>query len=491
MKLTKRLFTAGVALALTLSLNVPAFAAETGTITLNNATVGQSYAGYKLFDVTYSGENVAYTIDSENQFYNGISEGNNDPFVLTETTVAGVYNVSLAEGKSETDVVNWLNTLEFDGYTADLTETSASTATVEWTNVPYGYYLITSTLGSVVTVDQNTPDVVIIDKNQDGGSDFTKKVNGTDEVVEIGEEFDFTLNFDATNYDGETKITQYTITDTLDNAMDLVYTQGDSTYGVEVQVNGSPVSNATVSLNGKTLKIDIPWTDEDGSSLYTSPSKVTVTYTAKLNGTASIQEDIKNNATLTWDGESTGTFTEETVQTYALAIMKVDNEGNALEGATFAVTKGGNPVNVSAVPGKEGEYVVDPTSSSNTVVSPRSGLIVIKGVDNVKYTLTETDAPAGYNLLVSPVEVTPVKESSTTIIIYKDENGNVTDVVSEDKTEVTSDVKVTAKVVVNQAGTELPSTGGMGTTVLYIAGVALALGAGITLVVRRRMNSDR
>ena len=59
MKLTKRLFTAGVALALTLSLNAPAFAAD---IKINNAAPGETYTAYKLFDMTSSGDNYSYYI---------------------------------------------------------------------------------------------------------------------------------------------------------------------------------------------------------------------------------------------------------------------------------------------------------------------------------------------------------------------------------------------------------------------------------------------
>ena len=67
-----------------------------------------------------------------------------------------------------------------------------------------------------------------------------------------------------------------------------------------------------------------------------------------------------------------------------------------------------------------------------------------------------------------------------------DESGNETY-----KLTSTNDAPKDKITVVNEAGSQLPTTGGMGTTVLYIAGAVLVLGAGITLVVRRRMNSDQ
>lgn len=527
MKATKRitrLCSILLAVVIVMAMSVSsAFAAEgdepgTGSITVTNATANEDYAGYKIFDVTYNqAGNVAYTITSINQFYEAVSSATN-LFELQSTTVSGTYNVIRKDGVEDSAIITWLNGLitKDSTYTADLASSKPTDGEVVWSNVPYGYYLITSSLGSVVTVDQNTPDVEILDKNQKPGGegDFTKTVDGDDEVVEIGQEFDYRLKFTGWNYDGVTPITEYTITDTLDSALDLVYTEGDSTYGVSVTVGTQAVADATVQYNevARTLTINIPWANmkEDStfeSFKYSSSSTVTVSYTAKLNANAAIQEDIKNDATLTWDGNDEGTSTEETVQTYAMAIMKVDEQGNPLSGAEFAVTKQvsspteENPdatisqkVNVSQVMDEEGNpvagvYVVDPDSKSNTVVSPNSGLIVIKGVDNVTYTLTETKAPNGYNLLDEPETVTPVSNGSTTITIYKDENGNVTEQVTENKTDITSPVKVTAKIVENKAGSELPSTGGMGTTVIYIVGGVLVAGAAVLLVTRRRMHA--
>lgn len=533
MKATKRitrLCSILLAVVIVMAMSVSsAFAAQLGTgngsITITNATVGQSYTIYKIFDTDSTGVGSTAT-ETQKTFYESQS-GN--PFKFTQNA-AGTYNVSIAtnpdteETYTNQEVIAFLQSFvtkneETGAITvnqnfANAVDASdpitANSATVTFENIPYGYYLVTSSLGTVVTVNSTDPNVQVIDKNQDGGSSFTKTISETDGVVEIGDEFTYTLSFDATNYDGDTPITQYTITDTLDDAIDLIYNEGDSKYGVAIQVGQTTVNDATVIFNEdtNTLTINIPWaTTEDGKVTFnypTSPSKVTVTYKAKLNENADIQTDIKNDATLTWDGDSKGTSTEETVQTYAMAIMKVDEKGNPLSGAEFAVTKA-NPdeeaametpnVNVPVTLVTSGDannpsvYVVDPESTSNTVVSPASGLIVIKGVDNVEYTLTETKAPNGYNLLNAPEKLTPVEDSSTTITIYKDENGNVTEEVTDNKTDITSPVKVTAKIVENKAGSELPSTGGMGTTVIYIVGGVLVAGAAVLLVTRRRMHA--
>lgn len=502
MKVTKKLFAFLLAAIMVMAMGVTVFAydynAGQGSITITNATVGEDYSIYKIFDTDSTGAGSITATEAQKTFYEG-QAGN--PFTFT-ANIAGTYNVSVTSGVSDQAVITFLEGFVDDegnltGGFADVVtaygpQEEVTSASVEFDNIPYGYYLVTSSLGAVVTVDSTDPDQEVIDKNQDGGSNFTKTVGEDNEVVEIGEEFEFTLTFNATNYDGETQIMQYTITDTLPASMDLVYTEEDAaTYGVDVSVGGTVDEDVTVTVvaadNNNTLTINIPWVDSEGDPKYSSPSAVTVTYTVKLNNTADIQTNIKNSAKLTWTGEDTGTSTEETVQTYALAIMKVDGEGNPLANATFAVTDNdGTAVNVS---GQDGVYVVDPDSTSNTVTSPASGLIVIKGVDNITYTLTETAAPAGYNRLTTPVTVTPTSTGSTTIIIYYDEDGNVTDTVTEETSTVTSPVPVTAEVVVNVAGTTLPTTGGTGTTMIYIIGAVLVIGAGVLLVVRRRVST--
>ena len=500
MKTTKRLCAAFMAIILMLAFNFVALAAEgTGTITVTNATIGQSYAGYKFFDVTYADANtVSYTISEDNQFYQAVSS-KESPFTVTPTTVAGKYNVARKDNVNDDTIFSWMKD-QVSGKTADLTLTKATTDEVEWENVPYGYYLITSTLGATVTVNQNTPNVEIIDKNQNPGTDFNKTVDGTDDVMQIGVPFTFKLTFTATNYDGENKIEKYTVSDTFPDGMDLVEGQGNVTITIN---DGSEEEtlNETVTLDdqSRSFTFDIAWVDENGDSLYASPVNVTVTYQAVLNADAAIEgEGETNEAKLTWTGNPEGSEVpgEETVYTYALAIKKVDNEGNGLDGAEFALKKGEEAVNVSLVSeasdkNESNVYVVD-SNGNATITSPESGVIVIKGVDDASYTLTETKAPDGYNLLDGSVSVTPVATDRTTTdtTIYLDADGNVVDVDSAVTTVIiTADIPATAVAVLNKAGALLPSTGGMGTTVIYIIGAVLVIGAGIVLVVRRRTNA--
>ena len=110
MKTTKRLCAAFMAIILMLAFNFVALAAEgTGTITVTNATIGQSYAGYKFFDVTYADEDtVSYTISEDNQFYQAVSS-EDSPFVVTDTTVEGKYNVASKSSWDDNAIFTWMN----------------------------------------------------------------------------------------------------------------------------------------------------------------------------------------------------------------------------------------------------------------------------------------------------------------------------------------------------------------------------------------------
>ena len=519
MKKTKRLLAIFFAVVLTLAMSISVFAATIGTddgnisgngkIEITNATIGKEYTIYKIFDTDSTGKGNITATKEQKEFY---MEQTGNPFAFTKNA-AGSYNVSIGTHEVNGETVTYTDSeviaflqgfvtkgddgnisvdFGFSGVVDASSTITAESTTVTFNGIPYGYYLVTSSLGAVITVDSTNSYGTVIDKNQNGGSNFTKSVADSNKVIQIGEVYTYTLEFQATNYDGETEITEYIITDTLGKGINLSYSENDPSYGVNIQVGDNTVNNASVTYSNGKLNIKIPWVDSENKFLYESPSTVKITYNAVLTADADIQEDIVNAATLTWNGKAGDpSKADETVQTYALAIMKVDDKGNALAGAEFTVTDAaGNSVNVSPVEDEAGVYVVDPVSGSNTVVSPGKGLIVIKGVDNIAYTLTESKAPDGYNLLKDSVTVTPEKDGSKTITIYYDGDGNVIESKTENYDEVIASVPVTAKVIVNQEGSLLPSTGGMGTTALYVAGIALVIGAGVVLVVRRRMNAQ-
>jgi len=229
-------------LVMTLSLSVPAFAAEeTGTITITNATVGQTYYLYKFFDATYAVDEdgntkydangkaiVAYTIEESNQFFDDLfGDGTQENAYFNYDAATGV--VTRKENVLDSDVIKHLDGIANSGNAVADEDILANSATVKFENIPTGYYLIDRGISSTVTITSNIPNVNVIDKNQKPNVDdsFSKLVwdedhdngDGTfgawvkSSSANIGDIIDWKIDFTATNYDGDEEILYYTVRD--------------------------------------------------------------------------------------------------------------------------------------------------------------------------------------------------------------------------------------------------------------------------------------
>lgn len=236
----KKLLSLIMVLVLALSLSAPMWAAgTTGSITITNATIGQTYNLYKFFDATYAVDSlgntivdsdgkaiVSYTIDNGNQFFDDMFgvDGNatNEYFVYEKSS--GV--VTKRSGVSDSAIIAYL-----DGLASTATPEETITATsdvVIFDNIDTGYYLIDRGISSIVTVTSNIPNIEVIDKNQkpDSGEGFDKLVFDEDtgtwvEVssANIGDVIDWKLTFESTNYDGDDIVMYYTIRDVKSSSL--------------------------------------------------------------------------------------------------------------------------------------------------------------------------------------------------------------------------------------------------------------------------------
>ena len=224
-------------LTLVLSFSVTAFATEnTGSITITNATIGETYEVYKIFDASIStdteGETnaVSYSIATDNQFFDVMFGENGtaaDYFVYNANTGS----VTKKEGVNDADLIKYLTDLVKDTtYQTAVAPVVAATDEVKFEDLPYGYYLITSSLGTTVTINSNTPDVQVIDKNQKPGSGFNKLIQtgvdadgnpiwGKSNSANIADQVTYKITFEATNYDGENKVKYYQIHDEKGDAI--------------------------------------------------------------------------------------------------------------------------------------------------------------------------------------------------------------------------------------------------------------------------------
>ncbi|MBR4868554.1 MAG: hypothetical protein IKU10_05305, partial [Clostridia bacterium] len=273
-------------LMLVFTVCIPAFAANnTGSITITNPTLDETYNVYKVFDASIklsaTGEGadaVSYTIQKDNQFFADLFGADGTAANPFFTYNANTGSVTKKEGVNDSELIKYLTELVNGGsYATAADPIVAKSDEVKFDNLPYGYYLITSTLGTTVTINSNTPDVEVIDKNQEPVPDFDKQVQtGVDEdgnpiwgdanSANIGDKFAYRISFTATNYDGDKKIKYYQVHDEKGDAIWAEFDSFSVTVGGEELKRGYYLSQGGVNTgNWEFLGdwSDIPEADRD------------------------------------------------------------------------------------------------------------------------------------------------------------------------------------------------------------------------------------
>ena len=388
----KKFFSLIMVLAMVLSLGITAFAAENnGSITITNATIDETYEIYKIFDASISKDAdgktnaVSYSIAADNQFFDDLfgADGTADNPFFTYNSNTG--SVTKKESVNDTELIKYLTELVENGtFTAAADPIKATNDEVKFDNLAYGYYLITSTLGTTVTINSNTPDIKVIDKNQKPGNGFDKLIqDGVDEngdpiwdednSANIGDEVTYKISFEATNYDGENKIKYYQIHDEKGDAIWAEFNSFEVYVGGVKLERGYYLSQGGVNtdnweylgnwdgteknrnnaqwylvhLDYDKFRITIPWLEnhtisdvtndngdvasysvnfaEDAASKFDSPVQVEIFYNAVVEANAAIGDTTHGNrynkAYASWTSEhETGSTKPEEVVTYVYGI---------------------------------------------------------------------------------------------------------------------------------------------------------------------------
>ena len=502
MKKMKKIFALLIAMVMVLGMSTSVFAQTVDSnkggsakITISNAANGETYKVAKLFDASVTG-----TEDGSVRYEGNIPTALTSYFTKdTAGNISATGALDLSDSTVQSALKTWAE--------ANVTASAVSDGSIlEFTNLEYGYYVITTTQGeTLLTVDTTNPNATVIDKNTTPPvSELTKTVDGKDEVVSIGDVVTYTVTFKTSNYykanetaDPE-QIVKYTIEDTLPAFLSQVnVTSIIVDNDADTKTTGDQ-TNVTAQFTNK--KIELTWA-ENGTSKYANGALVTVVYTAKITDSivAGNVKDNKNTVTITpitgkGDVAPYTQTKDKTINTYAAALQKTDENNADLAGATFQVPG-------LTVKGSEGNYTVvsyDPKSTvAGTIMEcDDTGFLAIRGISNeAKIMITEVAAPDGYNKLTAP-QILPVTITSTATTVtteYYDAEGNKVDEATETTTTqiaTNDDLVKNAVTIVNQKGAELPSTGGIGTTIFYIIGAILVIGAGVVLVTRRRMNAN-
>lgn len=476
MKTMRKVLSMLLVLAMLLSLGAMAVSAAPGDgkVTVTDPQPGEEYKLYKLFDLIYDQPDTptkfAYTyttVDATQDEFLTALQTQESPFTLTLTSTDKVYNVALKGNKTAEDVVTFLKANAKDLPDPVAATTAQDRNALVFDGLAYGYYYLTSTLGTLVTLDSNTPNVDVQDKNE--VPTLTKQVQensnqtwGKENTASMGDDVKFQITLTA-----KTGAQNYVVHDTLPAGL---------TYNSDpvVSVNGQPLTPTTdYTVSDKGQNITVQFT-QDYLDKITANTDIVITYSAKLNHSAVVGAPGNvNTAWMTYG--KTGKTTDEvtTTYTYGFDLVKTDAAKKLLNGATFklydALTDGNE---VKLIKQDNGNYyrVVGQETAAEVIDMTSNAKVRIEGLDNGIYYLEEIQAPAGYNKLNQRVKVEIM-------------DGNLDATLNDlGDTYVSGGVQVE-----NQTGAELPGTGGMGTTVFYVLGAILVLGAAVLLVAKRRV----
>ena len=462
--------------------------ATTGTITINNAVNEQTYTIYKLLDLeSYDKTNNHYSYKPATEWKSFFETAEAKNYITVDENgyanwVKGADQVAFAQkalayAKDEAHPIVGVSNKKEEG------------KTLTFTNLSLGYYLVDSSVGTLCSLDTTNTDATIQEKN--GVPSVDKKVSSTEtgnydtsNTASIGDTVYFKTTITA-----QPGAQNYVLHDKMDAGLTFNESSVKATLNKKKTNENKDLTNTDYSLVTTGLESTNPKCTFHVNFIPTfcdsleANDTITITYSATLNENAVIAGDGNKNETWLKYGENNNletTHPTTDTKTFEMNVFKFyedKNNSNAekgLAGATFKLTKDSKDaenitfVKTSNESTTEDVYRVAKTGETvTTITSPKSGKFTIQGLGAGTYYLTETKQPAGYNKLSDPVTV------------EIDENGNVT----VDGTAA-NPVKVE-----NKTGTVLPSTGGMGTTMIYLIGAVLVLGSGVVLVTKRRVKN--
>lgn len=464
-KTFKKLFAALLAAALVLAMAVPAFAetnATKGSITIDGTVSGETYTIYRMFKLdSYNAESKTYSYTVESAWENFFKTGAGKDYIDL-TNGHPTWNAAKSQDSDKAEFAKLALKWATENKVSAAAESQTSTGSdVIFPNLDLGYYLVDSSLGALCGLNTTNPDATIKEKNEK--PEIKKEVQtstgdwSSENNAKIGDTVEYKVEIKVA--DGAQK---YTVTDTMSKG--LTFNSGS----LKVTANDVVTTDYTLTptTNGFTLVLP-----ETYVSTLTKGTTIMVTYNATLNKDAVIDGDGNTNEVKLGYGNHQNTVPSKvTTKSYQFDLVKVDGTTNKLlDGAEFELADG--ETKLSFVKDANGNYRVATTGEKDatTTITVKNGKVNIYGLAGKTYTLTETKAPDGYNKLVTPetINLTDGSKASATI---------------EGETYVDGGV-----VVKNNAGTVLPSTGGMGTTLFYVIGGGLMVAAVVLLVTKKRM----
>lgn len=490
MKLIKKIATIMFAFMMVVSMSCNVKAEDTegvygqhdGSITITGALQGQTYTIYEMLKLeSFSGNNYSYKIaDGWENFFKEGADG--AAYMQKDENGYVSYRTDKSTDADRREFAQ--KALVYAKKTTGINRQEKSTQenenTVEFSGLNLGYYLVGSTTGALCGLDTTHKSVSIEEKN--GVPSVEKTITSGGDLaadfksnsVNIGDTISFQIKIDV-----KKGAKNYVLHDELSSGLTLIQNNVTKEY-VHVQANDNITDTMSTSdytfgqsQNGFTVTFKPEFLKKHENEEYT----ILVNYYAILNDQATIGSSGNVNKTILDYGESNKTTpSTTTTYTFGIPVFKytgTETEKTGLAGAKFKLYTDAQCKDENVVKVKENgtDYIVGETDTNDNVMTSGTEVFNINGLKAGKYYLKEIEAPKGYNKLANHIEV------------QIDDNGNV---------KVMKDGKLTDAPqveVLNKSGTVLPSTGGAGTTMIYLVGAVLVLGSGVVLATKRRMKN--
>lgn len=522
-KAIKKLLAALLAVAMLCAMAVPALAADgatgtgattgTGSIKIVNTVNGNTYKIYRILDLEYHADTKAYRYTA-NDTWKSFVETQAEYLVVDTKTNAVTWS---ANKNNAADIQAFANAAgsyaKAQPIKADYTETADgqsdtgaatdNTTSITFNNLPLGWYLVVSDLnnGAICSIDTTDTTAEIKEKNSKPTIEKHVWENGAtlagySNDASIGDNVKFVINVAV--LDGTPK--NYVVHDKM--SAGLTFNEDSVNVSCYRPTEENPYTPIKLTKDTDYQLITTGLSDKCTFEVQLSDNflkpgdMIMVEYYATVNENAVIGGEGNDNDTYLKYGNDSKTE-HSTTKTYVweMGVHKYTNlgtgkEDTALADAEFKLYKGAdankkyasfstaNTVDGTSVYKLTG-WVAD-AGAATAVVTPASGNIKLEGLDAGTYYLEETKAPVGYNKLTDPITVVidrgtlPTKAGES--VSYTVKYGNTT----------AADHIVRVE---NKAGVELPSTGGMGTTLFYVIGGGLMVAAIVLLVTKKRMEN--
>lgn len=496
MKHMKRFMALFAALALVLAMAVPAFAdgsttpaTTTGSITISNAIPGTEYKAYKMFELSYNPEEgakpAAYTYKVVDKWADFFKTGTGKTYIDVDDTTGYVKKANF--GENSTEAATFAKAALEYATTNDITATKTQiagqadagkdTATVKMDGLALGYYLVDTNAGALCSLGTTDYTAVIKEKNEVPSVVKQTKVDSEDWAKENYQQIGKVVEFKTTIH-AKKGAQKYVLHDTMTDGL---------TFNGSVQVkvnNANLIADTDYTFTKETndgCAFHVKLADSYCNSI-TNDKDIEVYYSATVNKNA-VKSNVETNETWLDYGEGHKTTKDSTkTKIYQFDLVKYTKVGDTkhlLDGAEFKLYEDSSKTTeVKFIYDKNTKTyrVADSseTRSANATIKVEDGKVTLTGLKKKTYYLEETQEPRGYNKL-----------NGLQIVSLEANDFDPTAVVIQtDKTYTGGGYGVE-----NNAGTTLPTTGGIGTTIFYLIGGGLMVAAAVLLIAKKRMEN--